>query len=53
LATTLKAFGALPEALVASYVVKILDGLQYLHGEHIVHCDLKAAKCVGIAQARN
>lgn len=28
---TLGAFGILPEALVASYVVKILEGLSYLH----------------------
>jgi serine/threonine protein kinase len=28
---------------VASYVVKILDGLHYLHQSHVVHCDLKAA----------
>lgn len=28
---TLAAFGILPEALVASYVVKILEGLSYLH----------------------
>ncbi|KAK4058224.1 Protein kinase of the Mitotic Exit Network [Microbotryomycetes sp. JL221] len=40
---TLKAFGDLPEALVASYVVKILEGLDYLHSQHVVHCDLKAA----------
>ncbi|KAM0792997.1 hypothetical protein ACM66B_000492 [Microbotryomycetes sp. NB124-2] len=43
LAKTLKAFGELPEALVASYVVKILESLDYLHSQGVVHCDLKAA----------
>jgi len=43
LGQTLKAFGKLNEKLVASYVVKILEGLQYLHSSHVVHCDLKAA----------
>lgn len=31
------------ERLVASYVVKILEGLYYLHQCDVVHCDLKAA----------
>ncbi|KAG0709376.1 hypothetical protein DFH29DRAFT_1027639 [Suillus ampliporus] len=39
----LKAFGKLNEHLVASYVVKILEGLDYLHRCDVVHCDLKAA----------
>ncbi|KAI0306148.1 hypothetical protein B0F90DRAFT_1814941 [Multifurca ochricompacta] len=39
----LKAFGKLNEKLVASYVVKILEGLDYLHRSDVVHCDLKAA----------
>jgi serine/threonine protein kinase len=29
--------------LVAGYVIKILDGLRYLHNSQVVHCDLKAA----------
>lgn len=29
--STLKAFGAFPEKLVASFCVKILNGLEYLH----------------------
>ena len=33
---TLKAFGEFPEALVASYVVKILEGLNHLHKNRIV-----------------
>ncbi|RIA90157.1 kinase-like domain-containing protein [Glomus cerebriforme] len=40
---TLKAFGNFPEKLVVSYVVKILEGLVYLHTKQVVHCDLKAA----------
>lgn len=43
LGQTLKAFGTLNEKLVASYVVKILEGLDYLHRNDVVHCDLKAA----------
>ncbi|KAI6041286.1 hypothetical protein EDC04DRAFT_2893262 [Pisolithus marmoratus] len=43
LGQTLKAFGNLNERLVASYVVKILEGLHYLHRCQVVHCDLKAA----------
>ncbi|KAN0128075.1 Protein kinase-like domain containing protein [Lactarius tabidus] len=43
LGQTLKAFGKLNEKLVAIYVFKILEGLDYLHWCDIVHCDLKAA----------
>ncbi|KAI0705188.1 hypothetical protein BC835DRAFT_1410063 [Cytidiella melzeri] len=43
LGQTLKAFGKLNEKLVAGYVVKILEGLHYLHQSDVVHCDLKAA----------
>lgn len=43
LGQTLKAFGKLNEHLVAGYVVKILEGLHYLHKSQVVHCDLKAA----------
>lgn len=43
LGQTLKAFGKFNEKLVASYVWKILEGLQYLHSSGVVHCDLKAA----------
>lgn len=40
---TLKAFGIFPEKLVAGYVVRILEGLDFLHERKVVHCDLKAA----------
>ncbi|KAI9467968.1 MAG: kinase-like domain-containing protein [Benjaminiella poitrasii] len=43
LLSTLKAFGAFPERLVASFCIKILHGLEYLHENQVVHCDLKAA----------
>ena len=43
LGQTIKAFGRLNERLVAGYVVKILEGLHYLHQSDVVHCDLKAA----------
>ena len=39
----LKSFGKLNERLAASYVGRILEGLQYLHQNDIVHCDLQAA----------
>lgn len=41
--STLKAFGAFPEKLVASFCIKILRGLEYLHENEVVHCDLKSA----------
>lgn len=41
---TLKHFGELPEQLIASYVVKILEGLDYLHSKRVVHCDLKVRR---------
>ncbi|KAE9397077.1 hypothetical protein BT96DRAFT_996156 [Gymnopus androsaceus JB14] len=43
LGQTVRAFGKLNEKLVASYVVRILEGLHYLHKSDVVHCDLKAA----------
>ncbi|KAE9402584.1 kinase-like protein [Gymnopus androsaceus JB14] len=39
---TVKAFGKLNEKLVASYVIRILEGLHYLHKSGVVHCGLKA-----------
>lgn len=35
LLTTLKSFGTFPEKLVVAYVVKILEGLVYLHGKEV------------------
>ncbi|KAJ2390027.1 Protein kinase of the Mitotic Exit Network, partial [Coemansia sp. RSA 2559] len=42
LSATLKSFGSFPEKLVLAYAVKIIEGLIYLHGRDVVHCDLKA-----------
>ncbi|KAF8494601.1 kinase-like domain-containing protein, partial [Russula emetica] len=39
----LEEFGKLNEKLVASYVVQVLEGLDYLHHNSIVHYNLKAA----------
>jgi serine/threonine protein kinase len=43
LLSTLKSFGSFPETLAAGYCTSILLGLQYLHDQNVVHCDLKAA----------
>lgn len=43
LVQTLKSFGRFNEQLISSYVAKILEGLEYLHSQGVVHCDLKAA----------
>ncbi|KAI9449930.1 kinase-like domain-containing protein [Lactarius psammicola] len=43
LGQTLEAFGKPSEKLVANYVFKILEGLDYLHRSDVVHSDLKAA----------
>lgn len=43
LSETLKSFGKLTERLVCSYVVKILEGLHYLHGRNFICHNLKAA----------
>jgi serine/threonine protein kinase len=39
----LEEFGKLNEKLVASYVIQVLEGLDYLHHNGIVHCNLNAA----------
>ncbi|KAF7308495.1 hypothetical protein HMN09_00698500 [Mycena chlorophos] len=39
----LKAFGKLNERVVATCVIKVLEGLHYLHSNDVVHCNLKAA----------
>jgi serine/threonine protein kinase len=35
LGSTLKAFGKFNERLVSSYVIKILEGLDYLHSQKV------------------
>ncbi|RKP00290.1 hypothetical protein CXG81DRAFT_13416, partial [Caulochytrium protostelioides] len=36
-------YGVLKEKLAASYVMRALEGLVYLHDKGVVHCDIKAA----------
>lgn len=43
LLSALKSFGPFNERLAAEYCARILDSLCYLHGQEVVHCDLKAA----------
>ena len=38
-----KSFGEFPEKLVVAYISKALEGLQYLHEQGVIHCDIKAA----------
>jgi len=37
----LKQYGSLPEGVIKNFTKQILDGLVYLHREHVVHKDLK------------
>ncbi|KAJ2336451.1 Protein kinase of the Mitotic Exit Network, partial [Coemansia sp. RSA 2681] len=50
LSATLKSFGSFPEKLVLAYAVKIIEGLIYLHGRDVVHCDLKACNILTTKQ---
>ena len=36
-------FGCLPESLIAKYIYQVLDGLDYLHSQGVIHRDIKAA----------
>ncbi|XP_006850615.2 mitogen-activated protein kinase kinase kinase 2 [Amborella trichopoda] len=36
----------LPEMVIKAYTTSILKGLQYLHGNGIIHCDIKAKNVV-------
>lgn len=43
IASILKEYGALPEALIRKYTRDIVIGLQYLHSQGVIHRDLKGA----------
>lgn len=47
LLTTLKSFGTFPEKLVVAYVVKILEGLVYLHGKEVLFL-ISSASCLAL-----
>jgi serine/threonine protein kinase len=36
-------YGRFPETLVRTYIAKVLDGLEYLHEQGVIHRDVKGA----------
>lgn len=41
LSSMVHSFGTFPESIVAGYIEQVLRGLMYLHGEGVVHRDIK------------
>ena len=39
----IKEFGAIPENIVKKYAIHILEGIDFLHMNGIIHCDIKCA----------
>ncbi|KAJ3071279.1 hypothetical protein HDU98_005589 [Podochytrium sp. JEL0797] len=39
----LQKFGIFPESLIALYIAQVLEGLEYLHDQGVIHRDIKAA----------
>ena len=55
IATLLKPskFGAFPESLVAVYISQVLEGLQYLHEQGVIHNDVKGANILTTKEVRS
>ena len=46
-------FGVFPETLIAVYIAQVLQGLQYLHDQGVVHRDIKGANILTTKEVRN
>eukprot|EP00983_Pelagomonas_calceolata_P127217 1161380-Pelagomonas_calceolata.AAC.14 len=45
-------FGVFPETLIAVYIAQVLQGLQYLHDQGVVHRDIKGANILTTKEVR-
>jgi serine/threonine protein kinase len=43
-------WGVLPEAMISAFISQVLTGLHYLHGQGVVHRDIKGANILLSAQ---